>query len=169
MMGILPMKKNRLLLNFIISFLGWGIPMGLLFFIMFGSLKKGLILGGIGGMIFAAAMILFIIVLASRKDKLRERYGIKGNVIYDGAANRMVNKKAVGGWIFLMEDRFCFAAHAVNTTTGVWMIPYSDIADVTKGKMVRSIAVHTKGGIAEEFVVDNCNEWINVLKERCGM
>lgn len=162
------MKKNKLLLNFIISFLGWGIPMGLIFFIMFGSLKKGVILGGIGGFVFAAFMILFVVILASRKDKLRERYGIEGAVVYDGAANHMVNKNAVGGWIFLMEDRFYFAAHAVNMTTGVWMIPYSDITDVTRGKMVRSIAVHTKGGIIEEFVVDNRDEWIHILQERCG-
>lgn len=162
------MKKNKLLLNFIISFLGWGIPMGLIFFIMFGSLKKGMILGGIGGLVFAIAMMLFVVILSSRKDKLRERYGIEGTLVYDGAANHMVNRKAIGGWLFLMEDRFYFAAHAINTMTGVWTISYSDITDVTKGEMVRSIAVHTKGGIVEEFVVDNRDEWIHILQERCG-
>ena len=51
-------------------------------------------------------MILFTAVLSSRKDKLRERYGIEGTVLRDGAANHMVGKEAVGGWIFLTEDRF---------------------------------------------------------------
>lgn len=55
---------------------------------------------------FAVIMILSISVLSSRKDKLREHYGIEGTVLRDGAANRMVGKEAVGGWIFLTEDRF---------------------------------------------------------------
>ncbi len=55
---------------------------------------------------FAVIMILFTAVLSSRKDKLRERYGIEGTVLRDGAANHMVGKEAVGGWIFLTEDRF---------------------------------------------------------------
>lgn len=162
------MKKNRVLVNFIICWLGWGIPMGILCSIMFGSLLKGLILGIIGGIFFAAVMVLFIAILSARKDKLRERYGIEGTVLYDGAANHMVNKEAVGGWIFLMEDRLCFVSHAINITVGEWSVPYSDIADVTKGKMIRSIAVHLKNGTVEEFVVNNGNEWIAILKEKCG-
>ena len=161
------MKKSRLLLNFMICWLGWGIPIGLLCIVVFGSILKGLILGISGGIIFAAIIILFIIILSLRKDKLRESYGIEGTVLYDGAANRMVNKEAVGGWIFLMEDKFCCVSHAINIVAGKWVIPYSDIRAVTKGKMIRSIAVHTKEGKVEEFVVDNSNEWIKFLKEKC--
>ena len=155
--------------NFIICWLGWGIPMGLLCSLILGSLRKGMLFGIVGGMVFAVGIVLFQGILASRKDKLRERYGIAGMVLRDGAANHMVGKEAVGGWIFLMEDRFCFVSHAFNVTTGAWTVPYSAIADVTKGKMLRSIAVHTKGGNTEEFVVDNCSDWIRFLKGKCGM
>ena len=67
---------------------------------------KGMLSGIAGGFLFAVIMTLFISVLSSRKDKLRERYGIEGTVLRDGAANHMVGKEAVGGWIFLTEDRF---------------------------------------------------------------
>jgi len=158
------MKKNPFVLNFIICWLGWGIPMGLLCSVIFGSLRKGLLLGIFGGLLFAVIMILFTAILASRKDQLRKRYGMEGPVLHDGAANRMVHKEAVGGWIFLMEDRFCFVPHAFNTAVGEWSVPYTDITAVTEGERIRSIAVHTKEGTVEEFVVNNRREWIRVLK-----
>ena len=97
---------NKLAGNFLICWLRWGIPMGLLFSVMFVFLQKGMLSGIAGGLLFAVIMILFTAVLSSRKDKLRERYGIEGTVLRDGAANHMVGKGAVGGWIFLTEDRF---------------------------------------------------------------
>lgn len=75
----------------------------------------------------------------------------------------MVHKEAVGGWIFLMEDRFCFVSHALNTTVGEWTVPYTDITAVTEGKRIRSIAVHTKEGMVEEFVVNNRREWMKLI------
>lgn len=157
------MKKNPIIWNFLICWLGWGIPMGLLCSVIFGSLRKGLLLGILGGLFFAVIMMLFTIILASRKDRLRKRYGIEGTVLYDGAANRMVHKEAVGGWIFLMEDRFCFAPHALNTTVGEWTVPYTDITAVTEGKRIRSIEVQTKEGTVEEFVVNNRREWMKII------
>lgn len=121
---------------------GIGIPMGLLFSVMFASLQKGMLSGIAGGLLFAVIMILFTAVLSSRKDKLREHYGIEGTVLRDGAANRMVGKEAVGEWIFLTEDRFFFASHAINRTTD---------------------------GAEEEFIVNDHSEWIGFLKEKCGM
>lgn len=73
-----------MLFDFIICWLGWGIPMGLLCFLVFGSLLKGMILGIAGGLIFAVVIILFKVILASRKDKLMERYGIVGTILRDG-------------------------------------------------------------------------------------
>ena len=102
------------------------------------------------------------------QDKLRKRYGIEGTVLRDGAANRMVGKEAVGGWIFLMEDRFCFASHAINRTTGAWSVSYADIENVSKGKRIRSFAIRTKEGTEEEFIVNDRREWIAFLKEKCG-
>ena len=121
---------------------GIGIPMGLLFSVMFASLQKGMLSGIAGGLLFAVIMILFTAVLSSRKDKLREHHGIEGTVLRDGAANRMVGKEAVGEWIFLTEDRFFFASHAINRTTD---------------------------GAEEEFIVNDHSEWIGFLKEKCGM
>lgn len=81
---------NKLSGNFLICWLGWGIPMGLLFSVMFASLQKGMLSGIAGGFLFALIMILFIAVLASRKDKQRERYGIEGTVLRDGAEEEFI-------------------------------------------------------------------------------
>ena len=160
---------NKLAGNFLICWLGWGIPMGLLFSVMFASLQKGMLSGIAGGLLFAVIMILFTAVLSSRKDKLRERYGIEGTILRDGAANHMVGKEAVGGWIFLTEDRFFFASHAINRTTGAWSVLYADIENVTEGKWIRSLAIRTKDGTEDEFIVNDRREWIAFLKEKCGM
>lgn len=85
-------SKNRLLLNFIIVWFGWGIPMGLLCSLLFMSLLKGLVLGLLGGVFFAGVLAAFTKILSVRKDKLRERYRIEGKVVYDGPANHMVKK-----------------------------------------------------------------------------
>ena len=39
---------------------------------------------------FAVIMILFTAVLSSRKDKLRERYGIEGTVLRDGTEEKFI-------------------------------------------------------------------------------
>lgn len=39
---------------------------------------------------FAVIMILFTAVLSSRKDKLREHYGIEGTVLRDGAEEEFI-------------------------------------------------------------------------------
>lgn len=165
-LGVMMMKKNNLLLNFMICWLGWGIPMGFLCSIIYGSLLKGFALGIAGGILFAGIMIAFIVILSARIDKLRKRYGMEGTVLYDGVANHLINKKAVGGCIFLMEDRFCFAPHLLNSTVEQWSVPYSDIAGVTNGRLLRSIAVHLKNGETEEFVVNNRKVWISILKQQ---
>lgn len=61
------------------------------------------------------------------------------------------------------HDRFCFVPHALNTTVGEWTVPYTDITAVSKGKKIRSIAVHTKEGTVEEFVVNNRREWMKII------
>ena len=95
---------NKLSGNFLICWLGWGIPMGLLFSVMFASLQKGMLSGIAGGLLFAVIMILFTAVLSSRKDKLRERYGIEGTVLRDGAEEEfIVNDRRE--WIGFLKEK----------------------------------------------------------------
>lgn len=64
-----------------ICWLEGGIPMGMLFSVMFVSLQKGMLSGIAGGLLFTVIMILFTAILSSRKDELRERYGIEETVL----------------------------------------------------------------------------------------
>lgn len=53
---------------------------------------------------FAVIMILFTAVLSSRKDKLRERYGIEGTVLRDGAEEEfIVNDRRE--WIGFLKEK----------------------------------------------------------------
>ena len=72
------MKKNsnQLLLNFVLCFLGFSIPMGIFLIIVSMSLVKGIVLGVIAGLLFAGVLTAFIVCVAAGKGKLKERYGI---------------------------------------------------------------------------------------------
>ena len=53
---------------------------------------------------FAVIMILFTAVLSSRKDKLRERYGIEETVLRDGAEEEfIVNDRRE--WIGFLKEK----------------------------------------------------------------
>lgn len=158
--------ENQYLFNFVICFAGFSVPMGILCSLIFYSLIKGLILGIFGGLLFAGLMCGFVKILSVRKDKLKERYEIKGKVLYEGAANYLADTEAIGGWIFLMEDRLCFVAHSFNFMDGQRIILYSDIIKVTKGKMIRSMAIHLCNNKVEKFIVNNRKKWIDILVEK---
>ena len=162
------MKKNsnQLLLNFILAFAGFSIPMGLFLSLIFLSVWKGIILGIISGLLFAGVCIAFIVYIATRKEKLKERYGIMEQAFYDGGASYIKDKISIGGWMYLFEDRLCFLSHMINVDVGEIVIPYQDIASVSKGSKWRRIAIHTKDGKCGEFVVNEAEEWIEVLQNK---
>lgn len=162
------MKKNsnQLLLNFILAFGGFSIPMGLFLSLLFLSIWKGIILGIISGLFFAGVCVTFIAYIATRKDKLKERYGIGEQAFYDGVASYIKDKVSIGGWMYLFEDRLCFLSHALNVEVGEIVIPYQDITSVSKGTRWRRIAIQTKDGKCGEFVVNEADEWIEVLQNK---
>ncbi len=163
------MKKNsnRLFLNFVLCFIGFSIPMGVFLSLIYMSLLKGMILGFVGGFFFAAMIVAFIVIVAARKDKLKERYGIEDIAFYDGGASYILNNKEnIGGWMYLFEDRLCFLAHGINITTGAIIIPYKDMLEVTPGSRARRIAVTTNDGNTGEFLVNESKEWLEILQSK---
>ena len=162
------MKKNsnQLLLNFVLCFLGFSIPMGLFLSLLFMSVWKGIILGVIGGLLFASVLVAFIAYIAAGKDRLKERYGIQEQAFYDGGASYIMDKVSVGGWMYLFEDRLCFLSHAINVQVGEIVIPYQDMTSVAKGTRWRRIAIQTKDGKSGEFVVNEADEWVEILQSR---
>jgi len=163
------MKKNsnQLFLNFVLSCLGFAIPMGLFLSLLFMSVWKGIVLGLIGGLLFGGICVAFIAYIAARKDKIKERYGISEQTLYDGGASYIMDKVSIGGWMYLFEDRLCFLSHAINVEVGEIVIPCQDIVSVTKGKRWRRIAILTKDGKCGEFVVNEAAEWVEVLQKHC--
>ena len=162
------MKKNsnQLLLNFTLCFLGFSIPMGLFLSLLFMSIWKGIVLGIMGGLLFAGVLVAFIAYIATGKDKLKESYGIQEQAFYDGGASYIMDKVSIGGWMYLFEDRLCFLSHAINMETGEIVIPYRDMLSVTKGTKVRRIAIQTKDGKSGEFVVNENTEWIEIIQKK---
>ena len=162
------MKKNsnQLLLNFILCFFGFSIPMGIFLSIISMSVVKGVILGVISGLLFAGVLIIFIAYVAAGKDKLKERYGINEQAFYDGGASYIMDKVSIGGWMYMFDERLCFLSHKINVHVGQIIIPYQDIYSVTKGRKWRRITIKTKDGKCGEFVVNEADEWVDMLQKK---
>lgn len=162
------MKKNsnQLLLNFVLCFLGFSIPMGIFLIIVSMSLVKGIVLGVIAGLLFAGVLTAFIVCVAAGKGKLKERYGITEQAIYDGGASHIMGKVSIGGWMYMFEDRVCFLSHRINVQVGQIIIPYKDIHSVTMGTKWRRITIQTKDGKCGEFVVNEASEWVEMLQKK---
>ena len=162
------MKKNsnQLLLNFILCFLGFSIPMGIFLIIVSMSVVKGIVLGVIAGLLFAGFCTIFTVCVAAGKGKLKERYGITEQAIYDGGASHIMGKVSIGGWMYMFEDRVCFLPHRFNAQVGQIIMPYKDIHSVAMGRKWRRITIQTKDGNIIEFVVNEASEWVEMLQKK---
>lgn len=162
------MKKNsnQLVLNFLLSFLGFSIPMGIFLSIISMSVVKGIVLGVIAGLLFAGVLTIFIVCVSAGKGKLKERYGITEQAIYDGGASYVIDKVSIGGWMYMFEDRLCFLSHRINVQVVQMIIPYQNMHSVTAGKKWRRITIHTKDGKCVEFIVNEADEWVDMLQKK---
>ena len=106
----------------VLSTVLFGVPMGLLVAI-FTAFQSGGILFGVAfgagtglfaGLLFTFAISIFSTVQAQKFLSARIEITEKHAVMYDGEANNIIDKKAVGGWLFLTSDGLLFKPHKFN-------------------------------------------------------
>jgi GRAM domain len=93
-------------------------------------------------------------------------------LIREGGANLQRGIEAVGGKLFLTDQRLFFQSHSINVQTGATEIPLSDIRGTelcwTKFLGViplfpNTLAVHTVSGVEYRFVLYGRKEWATAI------
>lgn len=155
------LKLKFLFFDFMLSFIGFSIPMSILCLILYRNIEEAFFLGILAGFIFALGMVLFKLVI---KKTMRHYYNelIKNNnVIYNSPANLLKGKNAIGGWMFITEDSIYFYAHRINLDCSNSKILFSEIDSVKVDKMINYIIIKTKD---QNYIKIAVNDRKNVIK-----
>lgn len=162
---------KQLTKTFMLSGAGFGVCMAFVFSIMHGIII-GIISGFSAGILFATIITLFMYYQSKKFQLLKQEMSKKFAVVYDGGANHFKGE-SVGGWLFLTEKEIIFKSHKYNIQNHELIIPYHDIVGITKknnlGLVPNGIAIQTKCGKTERFVVWGRDIWIQKIKEISGL
>ena len=151
-----------------LSGLVFGAVMSLLFIPLLylaGELKAGICLSLGCAVTFGGALGWFSLVASRRlRSKIPMRAG--ESLIHQGPANHFVDKEAVGGWLYLTNQRLLFASHGANFFVHKWEAPLSTIEGVrtcaTLKVIPNGIVVSTTDG-ERRFAVDGRALWKNQI------
>jgi hypothetical protein len=89
--------------------------------------------------------------------------------IKDGSANHYKGLEAVGGKLYLTNQRLKFKSHKLNIQVHEMEIPLNQIVSIEKASgflAFKQINVHVKDSTVEKFVVNNREEWINAIMKQ---
>jgi hypothetical protein len=86
--------------------------------------------------------------------------------IRNGLANHYMGIEAVGGKLFLTNQKLRFKSHSINIQVHEMEIPLDQIVRIEKASGLlafKQINIFLKDGSVEKFVVNNREEWINTI------
>ena len=89
--------------------------------------------------------------------------------IKEGAANHYKGFEAVGGKLYLTNQKLKFKSHKLNIQVHEMEIPLHQIVSIQKASgflAFKQINVYVKDGTVEKFVVNNREEWINAIMKQ---
>jgi hypothetical protein len=138
-------------------------------FIYFGytiGLIGALIYAPISGVLFGLVLYLF-----SRSKRIQNQTQIlieeDQKIIKSGAANHFKNAEAVGGRLYLLNDRLTFKSHKLNLQNHELEIPLSHITQISTfnslGIIPNGILIKTIDNQNFKFVVTGRKEWMEQL------
>ncbi len=147
--------------NSIFSGLAFGILLGLFLAALFEPLYA-LAVGLFSGFVFGTMMYFFLTSKSVKKQTQIENLNGQ-TVVRSGGANHFIKAEAVGGKLYLLEDRLHFKSHHFNTQNHELIINLLQIKEVsfynTLGFFPNGLAVTTNDGQTEKFVVNNRKLW----------
>lgn len=147
--------------NFFLSGLPFGVAMGALFTVMYGT-KTGLTGGILSGILFGLAIAAFIAWMNSRIASVQAAHLKDQHVLRAGLANHMLGGISIGGWLFLTDTKLYFVPHGLNAQRGKLTIPLKDVTSADTflaiGFIPNGLRVTTKDG-EESFVVNRHKAW----------
>jgi GRAM domain len=149
------------------TFLATSIPFGICMSVFWAliahwPLAITLIAALLAGCLFGLAMAAF---LASSKvqQSARPAFHPHEQIIKAGPANHFMGHEAVGGWLFLTDQRLVFKSHNFNLQNHELALALTDIVWVqprrTAGIIPNGLQVQTQQGATERFVVGGRSDW----------
>ncbi|MEO8821127.1 MAG: GRAM domain-containing protein [Ginsengibacter sp.] len=98
--------------------------------------------------------------------------GVNEAIVFETGANHFKGAEAVGGKLYLTNQRLVFKSHKLNIQNHELSIPLSDIENVDRYKALgisnNGLIVETINHTIEKFVVQKPGEWMEHLAEKNG-
>jgi hypothetical protein len=130
------------------------------------SVVSGLIAGLISGLLFGWLTGIF-----ARSKFVKNTTGIVTKpgevVVFQTAANHFKGIEAVGGKLYLTNQRLVFKSHRLNIQNHELSIDLTDIISITRhktaGLIKNGLSITTSQNLTEKFVVEQIDEWVERL------
>lgn len=162
-----------------LAFVKIGLIAGLWFCLFFGTylyfidgFRAALIGGPLSGLFFGSFMGLMLYFF-SKSKKINDQTKLEGvdeiDIVYAGAANHFKGKVAVGGKLYLLNDRLIFKSHNLNIQNHTLSIEISNINELIffnpMGIVKNGLQISLKDGAIEKFVINNRNIWKEYIQQ----
>jgi hypothetical protein len=103
------------------------------------------------------------------KRKIDVQTDNQGPVIYDGGANHFLNGEAVGGKLFLMNDKLRFKSHRFNIQNHELVMNMAHVKQVSfynlAGIIANGLEITLDNGKTEKFVVNKRDVWKDMIEK----
>jgi hypothetical protein len=165
--GLGPRSDNKFLKVMLVTGIPFGLFMGIFWAFSYGPIS-GIVMGGLAGLLFGAAMSAFA---GYQKKKFEsDRPLVPGeDLVKEGGANHFKKIEAVGGWIYLTQKRLLFRPHSINFQRQELSVPLSEISEVKLRKtfwiIPNGLEIKTIDGRTEKFVVEDRQDWVKKILE----
>jgi hypothetical protein len=146
--------------NSILAGIGFGVLFGIFLAIRF-NLNYALIAGPLSGLMFGTILYFFV-----NSNMIKRQTSIEideGKIIRSGGANHFLNKEAVGGKLYLLEDKIIFKSHNFNTQNHKEEYLLNNITKIefcnTLGIIPNGMKILMNENQSEQFVLNNRKFW----------
>lgn len=129
---------------------------------------SGLVAGALSGFLYGWIIRKFVISKYIRDIKIKTEEN--ETILFETTANHFVGIEAVGGKLFLTNERLVFKSHNLNIHNHELSVPLYDIGLVgrykTLGLVNNGLSITTAGNKVEKFVVEQIESWIDQLGDK---
>ena len=91
-------------------------------------------------------------------------------IIHQGGANHFMNGEAVGGKLFLTNQRLYYKSHGLNLQNHDLTMQFSEIKKLELCKTMyivpNGLKIHLSNGNVEQFVVQKRKKWLELIEEK---